>query len=201
MTYTGCIVYIPVAICMVNTSYIHSYDQTLLFGYALCLCTYDTPVDDTRAHGVSTVSTLIVACWNSYRYIHSLCGTLVSLFGPYSSSCSIRHVAMATEADIQQEQLQRQQQQQPPHVQYQEIAQECAQLMQKIAELEVDRNEHVLVEETLIPLDGGRRAYRLVGDVLVERTVKEVLPSVTSNKENVRNDEMWHVPEFVSNHI
>ena len=109
---------------------------------------------------------------------------------------------MATEADVQQEQLQRQQQQQPPHVQYQEIAQECAQLMQKIAELEVDRNEHVLVEETLIPLDGDRRAYRLVGDVLVERTVKEVLPSVTSNKENVRNDEMClHAPGFVSNHI
>ena len=78
-----------------------------------------------------------------------------------------------------------QQQQLPPAIQYREIMQECQQLMQKIAELEVDRNEHVLVEETLKPLDGGRRAYRLVGDVLVERTVEEVLPSVTSNKENV----------------
>ena len=94
---------------------------------------------------------------------------------------------MATEVSLQH--AQQQQQQQPPHVQYQEIAQECAQLMQKIAELEVDRNEHVLVEETLIPLDGDRRAYRLVGDILVERTVKEVLPSVTSNKENVRDDD------------
>lgn len=58
--------------------------------------------------------------------------------------------------------------------------------MQKIAELEVDRNEHVLVEDTLKVLDGDRRAYRLVGDILVERSVKEVLPSVTSNKDNVR---------------
>ena len=42
-----------------------------------------------------------------------------------------------------------------------------------------------LVEETLAPLDPDRRAYRLVGGILVERTVKEVLPSVTSNRENV----------------
>lgn len=42
-----------------------------------------------------------------------------------------------------------------------------------------------LVEKTLEPLDPDRRAYRLVGGVLVERTVKEVLPSVTTNRENV----------------
>jgi len=42
-----------------------------------------------------------------------------------------------------------------------------------------------LVEETLKPLDPKRRAYRLIGGVLVERTVGEVLPGVTSNKENV----------------
>lgn len=80
---------------------------------------------------------------------------------------------------------QAQQQGPPPNILYREIMAECQQLMQKIAELEVDRNEHILVEETLKPLDGSRRAYRLVGDVLVERSVKEVLPSVTTNKENV----------------
>jgi prefoldin subunit 2 len=73
----------------------------------------------------------------------------------------------------------------PPQAQYQEIMTECQQLMSKIADLEIDRNEHQLVEETLKPLDPSRRAYRLVGEVLVERTVEEVLPSVTSNKENV----------------
>jgi prefoldin subunit 2 len=73
----------------------------------------------------------------------------------------------------------------PPAVQYREIMSECQRLMQKIAELEVDRNEHVLVEETLKPLDPSRRAFRLVGEVLVERSVAEVLPSVTANKENV----------------
>ena len=49
----------------------------------------------------------------------------------------------------------------------------------------MDRNEHRLVEDTLRPLDGNRRAYRLVGEVLVERTVEEVLPSVMTNRENV----------------
>jgi prefoldin subunit 2 len=72
-----------------------------------------------------------------------------------------------------------------PVNQYNGIMQECQRLMTKIAELEVDRNEHQLVEEALAPLDTSRRAYRLVGEVLVERTVGEVLPSVTSNRANV----------------
>ena len=65
--------------------------------------------------------------------------------------------------------------------------QETPKLVQKITELEMDRNEHKLVEDTLTPLDPSRRAYRLVGEVLVERTVDEVLPSVKANRENVRN--------------
>ena len=62
----------------------------------------------------------------------------------------------------------------PPAIQYRDLMAECQQLMTKVADLESDRNEHILVEDTLKPLDGGRRAYRLVGDVLVERTVAEV---------------------------
>ena len=42
-----------------------------------------------------------------------------------------------------------------------------------------------LVEETLTPLDPSRRAFRLVGGVLVERTVGEVLPNVAQNRSNV----------------
>mmetsp|Transcript_12798 Transcript_12798/g.16772 ORF Transcript_12798/g.16772 Transcript_12798/m.16772 type:complete len:119 (-) Transcript_12798:284-640(-) len=68
---------------------------------------------------------------------------------------------------------------------YNEIMQESPKLVQKIAELEMDRNEHKLVEETLGPLDPSRRAYRLVGEVLVERTVQEVLPSVAANRGNL----------------
>ncbi|KAL7567769.1 hypothetical protein ACA910_000523 [Epithemia clementina (nom. ined.)] len=68
---------------------------------------------------------------------------------------------------------------------YNELIQESQKLIQKVAELEMDRNEHKLVEETLKPLDPKRRAYRLVGEVLVERTVEEVLPSVTTNREKL----------------
>lgn len=45
-----------------------------------------------------------------------------------------------------------------------------------------------LVEETLVPLDPNRKAFRLIGGILVERTVGDVLPSVASNRENVRID-------------
>ena len=34
-------------------------------------------------------------------------------------------------------------------------------------------------------LDGDRKCYRLIGGVLAERTVKEVVPVVESNMENV----------------
>eukprot|EP00594_Rhizosolenia_setigera_P011062 CAMPEP_0178969198 /NCGR_PEP_ID=MMETSP0789-20121207/18708_1 /TAXON_ID=3005 /ORGANISM="Rhizosolenia setigera, Strain CCMP 1694" /LENGTH=131 /DNA_ID=CAMNT_0020655275 /DNA_START=576 /DNA_END=971 /DNA_ORIENTATION=+ len=68
---------------------------------------------------------------------------------------------------------------------YKELQNECSSLITKITELEVDRNEHKLVEETLAPLDPTRRAFRLIGGVLVERTVAEVLPSITSNKNNL----------------
>jgi prefoldin subunit 2 len=88
----------------------------------------------------------------------------------------------ATAAGEQAPQLQ----QLPPAAQYRDLMAECQRFMTKIAELEVDRNEHVLVEETLKPLDPKRRAFRLVGEVLVERTVDEVLPSVTANKDHVR---------------
>lgn len=68
---------------------------------------------------------------------------------------------------------------------YKELQNECTNLVTKISELEVDRNEHKLVEETLEPLEKDRRAFRLVGGVLVERTVGEVLPSVSSNRANL----------------
>merc|ERR1711998_642818 len=51
-------------------------------------------------------------------------------------------------------------------------------LAQKIAEMNVEKNEHSMVVGTLEPLDPARKAWRLVGGVLVERTCGEVLPAV-----------------------
>ncbi len=44
---------------------------------------------------------------------------------------------------------------------------------------------HSLVIDTLKEVDPSRKCFRLVGGVLVERTVKEVLPALENNKEQV----------------
>lgn len=45
-----------------------------------------------------------------------------------------------------------------------------------------------LVIDTLKEVDEARRCYRMVGGVLVERTVKEVLPALENNKEQVSSN-------------
>jgi prefoldin subunit 2 len=62
---------------------------------------------------------------------------------------------------------------------------ECQQIQAKVTELTLEKEEHRLVEGTLSKLDGGRKAYRLVGGILVERTVGEVLPIVSQNLSGV----------------
>jgi len=59
----------------------------------------------------------------------------------------------------------------------------CQQLGMKINELDMDQNEHRLVVEALKPLDPSRKCFRMVGSVIVERTVSEILPAVTKNME------------------
>uniref|UniRef100_A0A8C3H9Z2 Prefoldin subunit 2 n=1 Tax=Chrysemys picta bellii TaxID=8478 RepID=A0A8C3H9Z2_CHRPI len=65
------------------------------------------------------------------------------------------------------------------------LRQEQRGLASKAAELELELNEHSLVIDTLREVDPTRKCYRMVGGVLVERTVKEVLPALESNKEQV----------------
>ena len=66
---------------------------------------------------------------------------------------------------------------------FQALRGEVDALWSKITELDLERQEHALVLETLTPLDAGRRCFRLVGGVLVERTVGEVSPAVARNRE------------------
>lgn len=63
---------------------------------------------------------------------------------------------------------------------------ELNQLYSKINELEQELNEHNLVINAISPLDPGRKCFRMIGGVLVERTVAEVLPAVTRNKEGLQ---------------
>ncbi|XP_012728660.1 prefoldin subunit 2 [Fundulus heteroclitus] len=68
---------------------------------------------------------------------------------------------------------------------FQRMRQEQRNMASKAAELEMDINEHSLVIETLKEVDPSRKCFRLIGGVLVERTVKEVLPALESNKTGI----------------
>merc|ERR1711970_1501389 len=68
---------------------------------------------------------------------------------------------------------------------FQNLCQEQRQLQQKLAELRQERGEHELVAETLKKAEPERKAWRLVGGVLTERTVGEVLPALITQIENI----------------
>lgn len=53
--------------------------------------------------------------------------------------------------------------------------------MQRIAELEGEIHEHNLVYDQLKELDDARRAHRLVGGALIEKTVGQVRPEIQEN--------------------
>nr|XP_006990678.2 prefoldin subunit 2 [Peromyscus maniculatus bairdii] len=52
--------------------------------------------------------------------------------------------------------------------------------------VEVSFSYPSLVIDTLKEVDETRKCYRMVGGVLVERTVKEVLPALEGNKEQIQ---------------
>lgn len=55
----------------------------------------------------------------------------------------------------------------------------------KITELAAESAEHELVVKALEPMETSRKCFRLVGEVLVERTVGEVMPAVKKHKDNL----------------
>lgn len=69
---------------------------------------------------------------------------------------------------------------------YTTMRSEINQLYSKITELEMEVSEHSLVIGAIQPLDPSRRCFRMIGGVLVERTVKEVLPAVQRNKDGLQ---------------
>ena len=59
-------------------------------------------------------------------------------------------------------------------------------LWNKINELRNEVSEHEQVLRALEPMDANRRCYRLVGDVLVEKTVGEVIPIIKQNEQGLK---------------
>lgn len=64
---------------------------------------------------------------------------------------------------------------------FQQVRQEYSGLLQKIAEIETERREHTLVLDTLSQSPPDRKCWRLLGGVLVEKTVAEIAPTLEMN--------------------
>lgn len=69
----------------------------------------------------------------------------------------------------------------------QKAARESFALETKIGELESDSKELDLVLETLAKTESSRKCYRMVGGVLIQRTVAEVTEALQQQKEQLRS--------------
>ncbi|ALC44288.1 l-3-01239 [Drosophila busckii] len=66
---------------------------------------------------------------------------------------------------------------------FQQLRNEQRNLVNSLNTLEMDLREHKTVIETLETADPERKCFRLIGGVLCERTVKDVLPQLVENKD------------------
>lgn len=66
---------------------------------------------------------------------------------------------------------------------FQQLRAEQRAIANKISELEGEKREHQIVLEALKDVPADRCCFRMVGGVLVERTVKDVTPALQHNTE------------------
>ncbi|KXJ15050.1 prefoldin subunit 2 [Exaiptasia diaphana] len=66
--------------------------------------------------------------------------------------------------------------------QFNQMRQDLTSMLTKIHELEMDQNEHSVVIDALKGVDPTRKCFRMIGGVLVERTVGDVLPALENNR-------------------
>ncbi|KAJ8942236.1 hypothetical protein NQ318_003083 [Aromia moschata] len=69
---------------------------------------------------------------------------------------------------------------------FQTLRAEQRALSGKLSEFELDLNEHKMVIETLKNVNEDRKCFRLIGGVLTERKVKDVLPTLITNQEKLK---------------
>ncbi|XP_022121604.1 prefoldin subunit 2 [Pieris rapae] len=90
---------------------------------------------------------------------------------------------------------------------FQTLRNEQRQLANKISELEMDLNEHKIVIETLQAVEPKRKCFRMIGGVLVERTVAEILPELETNLERLPsaiqtlNEQLAHKGQEINDYI
>ena len=61
---------------------------------------------------------------------------------------------------------------------YKQLNQEAQVLVQKLVELEDEKRENELVIESIAKLEDGRKCWRLINGVLMEKTKVEVIPEM-----------------------
>ncbi|KAG8820316.1 hypothetical protein FRC17_010200 [Serendipita sp. 399] len=69
---------------------------------------------------------------------------------------------------------------------YSKLQSDLQALAQKIGELESEAEEHDLVISTLSDVEPSRKCFRMIGGVLVERTVGDVSPALQANLEGIK---------------
>ncbi|KAI4247786.1 MAG: hypothetical protein L6R40_001372 [Gallowayella cf. fulva] len=70
--------------------------------------------------------------------------------------------------------------------QYTNYKNNLQQLADRIGNVEQETEEHKLVLDTLKPLPEDRKCFRMINGVLVERTVKDVLPALQTNSDGLK---------------
>ena len=65
------------------------------------------------------------------------------------------------------------------------MREQCTDIASKVNAMEMDKTEHTLVIQALEPLPEERKCFRMIGNVVVERTVGEVLPAVQKNRDQI----------------
>jgi len=70
---------------------------------------------------------------------------------------------------------------------FNQMRQEQRIVVNKMSELEAEVSEHTIVIETLLKVDPARKCFRMVGGILSERTVNEVLPALQKNKTQIED--------------
>uniref|UniRef100_A0A1B6DU85 Prefoldin subunit 2 n=1 Tax=Clastoptera arizonana TaxID=38151 RepID=A0A1B6DU85_9HEMI len=88
-----------------------------------------------------------------------------------ASSSTSKGVKSSKEGDLNEAEI---------YAKFNSLRLEQRRIAENLSSLENQQSEHKIVLNVLKDLDGDRKCFRMVGEILVERTVKEVYPILTA---------------------
>lgn len=66
-------------------------------------------------------------------------------------------------------------------------------MSERLSEVQMEYSEHMAVLDALKGLEKGRKCHRLIGGVLVERTVEQVVPAIETNLAGVQTIDAFFI--------